>query len=40
VVDDAKAHQRAQQAQWLFRLGVVAAAVGLWSSWQQLQLIQ
>jgi len=40
VVNDTKAHQRAQQAQWLLQLGVVVAAVGLWSSWQQLQLIQ
>jgi len=40
VVNDTKVHQRAQRAQWLLQLGVVAAAVGLWSSWQQLQLIQ
>ncbi len=40
MVNDTKAHQRAQQAQWLLQLGVVVAAVGLWSSWQQLQLIQ
>jgi hypothetical protein len=40
VVNDTKAHQRARQAQWLLQLGAVAAAVGLWSSWQQLQLIQ
>jgi len=40
VVDDTKAHQRARQAQWLLQLGAVAAAVGLWSSWQQLQLVQ
>jgi hypothetical protein len=40
VVNDTKAHQRARQTQWLLQLGAVAAAVGLWSSWQQLQLIQ
>lgn len=40
MVDDTKAHQRARQAQWLLQLGAVAAAVGLWSSWQQLQLVQ
>jgi len=40
VVNDTKAHRRAQQTQWLLQLGVVVAAVGLWSSWQQLQLIQ
>jgi len=40
VVNDTKAHQRAQQAQWLLQLGVVVAAVALWSSLQQLQLIQ
>ncbi len=40
MVNDTKAHRRAQQTQWLLQLGVVVAAVGLWSSWQQLQLIQ
>ena len=40
MVNDTKAHQRAQQAQWLLQLGVVVAAVALWSSLQQLQLIQ
>ncbi len=40
MASDTKVHQRAQWAQWLLGLGALLAAAGLWSSWQQLQLIQ
>ena len=34
------AHERARWAQWLLGLGALLATAALWSSWQQVQLIQ
>ena len=40
VASDTKAHDRARWAQWLLGTGALLATAALWSSWQQLQLIQ
>jgi hypothetical protein len=40
VTTDTKAHDRARWAQWLLGLGALLATAALWSSWQQVQLIQ
>lgn len=40
LVSEVKAHERARWAQWLLGLGALLAIVALWSSWQQLGMIQ
>lgn len=37
---DTKAHGRARWATWLLGLGALLTIAALWSSWQQLQLVQ
>jgi hypothetical protein len=40
VASNTKAHDRARWAQWLLGLGALLATAALWSSWQQVQLIE
>jgi hypothetical protein len=37
---DTKAHDRARWATWLLGLGALLTIAALWSSWQQMQLVQ
>lgn len=40
MASNTKAHDRARWAQWLLGLGALLATAALWSSWQQVQLIE
>jgi len=39
-MSDSKAHDRARWSEWLLGVGALLSIAALWSSWQQLQLIQ
>jgi hypothetical protein len=40
AVSDTRAHDRARWSTWLLGLGALLTIAALWSSWQQLQLVQ
>jgi len=39
-MSDSKAHDRARWSEWLLGVGALLSIAALWSSWQQLQLVQ